>query len=103
MLIRSLGFCCLLLLACVQAENKEESSDVSRKEDSMPLGELIFASSEAAPGFVVHPGQGNAQISILNMKGAVVHSWPVDAMRARLQPDCKILVVLGFVLACRVI
>lgn len=84
----------MLLLAC---DSRKEGSttqvgDIAPEFRAGP-GELVFRSEKAAKGFVVHPGQGNEQISILNMQGAVVHSWPIDAMRVRLLENCNILVV----------
>lgn len=46
-------------------------------------------------GFTLIPLVGAQKISLINMSGSEVHSWKIDAARARLKPNGNILVVHG--------
>lgn len=50
---------------------------------------------QSYPGFTLFPVSGPAETLLLNMSGRVVHSWPVDVDRARLLPNCNLLVIHG--------
>ncbi|MCB0320326.1 MAG: aryl-sulfate sulfotransferase [Bdellovibrionales bacterium] len=47
------------------------------------------------PGFTLYSTSGTAEIVLANEKGEFVHRWDVDADRARLLPNCNVLVVHG--------
>ncbi|MCB0352326.1 MAG: aryl-sulfate sulfotransferase [Bdellovibrionales bacterium] len=50
-------------------------------------------------GFLTLPLSGPDKVLLINAQGQEVHSWSVDAARARLLPDCSLLVVHGSKLA----
>jgi Arylsulfotransferase (ASST) len=56
---------------------------------------LTISSDKAYKSFTLYPEEGTATVKLLSSKGEVVHSWPVDASRARLLPNCNLLVVHG--------
>lgn len=49
----------------------------------------------AFPGFTIIPQSGNEKVQLVNMIGETVHEWDFDAARARLLPNCNLLVVHG--------
>ncbi len=54
-----------------------------------------YVPEQVEPGFTLYPEESTASVHLLNIQGEVVHSWSVDADRARLLPNCNILVVHG--------
>jgi Arylsulfotransferase (ASST) len=56
---------------------------------------LKINDKRAFQSYALYPEEGNAQVKLLNMEGETVHSWAVDASRARLLPNCNLLVVHG--------
>ncbi len=59
------------------------------------VGLTVHNKVKAFSGFTLYPEEGNATVKLLSMDGQVVHSWGVDATRARLLPNCHLLVVHG--------
>lgn len=55
----------------------------------------VYNRSKASPGFTLFPVDGSAQILLLNMRGEQVHKWNIDVSRARMLPNCNLLVVHG--------
>lgn len=51
--------------------------------------------SRAYQGVTLYPVSGTAEILLLTMEGKVGHKWDIDADRARLLPNCNLLVVHG--------
>lgn len=47
------------------------------------------------PGFTLYPQAGNETVQLINMLGESVHEWKLDVARARLLPDCSLLVIHG--------
>ncbi|MCB0354898.1 MAG: aryl-sulfate sulfotransferase, partial [Bdellovibrionales bacterium] len=59
-------------------------------------GQLTVATDgQFSPGFTLYPVVGNAKVLLLSSSGETVHSWNIDADRARLLPNCHLLVVHG--------
>ncbi|MCB0332988.1 MAG: aryl-sulfate sulfotransferase [Bdellovibrionales bacterium] len=66
------------------------------KEAEAFHGEVtVYNETKSFPGYTLYPVVGTAQVLLLDMKGDVVHHWPVDAQRARLLPNGNLLVVHG--------
>jgi Arylsulfotransferase (ASST) len=63
----------------------------SRGEGKLVAGEL----ERAWPGFTLYPVSGTATVLLLNLSGRVVHTWSLDADRARLLPNGNLLVLHG--------
>lgn len=55
----------------------------------------VTAPTKAFAGFTLIPQTGTAQVLLINMSKERVHSWPIDADRARLLPNGNLLVVHG--------
>ena len=51
--------------------------------------------AKTEPGFTLYPVDGNGEIHLLNMQGETVHKWQFDGQRARLLPNCNLLVKSG--------
>lgn len=56
---------------------------------------VIYNPSKAYRGFTIYPQSGTAQVRLVNMTGDLLHTWDLDASRARLLPNCRLLVVHG--------
>lgn len=56
---------------------------------------LQLSKPGAYPGFTLVPESGTAKVHLVNMSGDRVKSWDFDAARARLLPNCNLLVVHG--------
>ncbi|MCB0310401.1 MAG: aryl-sulfate sulfotransferase, partial [Bdellovibrionales bacterium] len=79
-------------------------STLSHKESRASLkidspsnnGRLTISDPKRAfPGFTTYAESGTERVLLLNMQGETVHTWHVDAMRARLLPSCNLLVIHG--------
>lgn len=55
----------------------------------------VYKPELAFPGYTLLAVSGSESVRLLNMQGAVVNTWPVDVQRARLLPNCNLLVVHG--------
>lgn len=55
----------------------------------------VWNKEKAAPGFTIYPVSGTEEILLLSMDGKIVHRWSMDAERARLLPNCNLLVIHG--------
>ncbi len=75
---------------------KNTSSSHDIKIESEFKGELtVHIPKKTSPGFTLYPVVGIAKVFLLNMSGEVLHSWELDADRARLLPNGNLLVVHG--------
>lgn len=55
----------------------------------------VFDKERSYPGVNLYPVVGNAQVLLLSQSGEVLHTWNVDAQRARLLPGGNLLVIHG--------
>jgi hypothetical protein len=70
------------------------SAPRAQEANSPKLGEVtIYNKEKAFDGFTVFPTMGSAEVHVLGMDGTIHHTWNFDAERARLLPDCSLLVV----------
>lgn len=78
----------------VPAPSNDEVSDsrASAQLDSISTREVA---SSPYPGFTLYATSGTAEIVLANLKGEFVKRWDIDADRARLLPNCNLLVVHG--------
>ncbi|RMD87150.1 MAG: hypothetical protein D6808_01905 [Candidatus Dadabacteria bacterium] len=91
---------CMLVLAFILAtaflDDSPTYSVMSQGGEEEPNIDLtIYEKAKASPGLVLYPVTGMAEVRLLNIKGNTVHTWAVDATRARLLDDCSLLVVHG--------
>lgn len=70
-------------------------NSLQQKPSEKQSKEKKIISAEVQPGFVLYPVVGTAQVHLLNVQGKKVHTWNLDAQRARLLPNCNLLVVHG--------
>ncbi|MCB9030121.1 MAG: aryl-sulfate sulfotransferase [Deltaproteobacteria bacterium] len=68
----------------------EEVVENPLSEDKMFSG---YVEDKAYPGFTLIPETGNAKVALVNMKGETVRQWKMDAQRARILPNCNLLVL----------
>ncbi|MCB0310286.1 MAG: aryl-sulfate sulfotransferase, partial [Bdellovibrionales bacterium] len=77
----------------LRAKLDDSSNRISEIEG---IGDLkVYKADKAFKAFTLYPVEGTAQVLLLNMQGEPVHKWDVDADRARLLPNCNILVIHG--------
>ena len=109
LLIEALAFVAISAVLVVAFEGRKQSSSFDRQEallDPSSLNQSALGQGDhenlsinkvdkVAPGFVLLPREGNARVDLLNMQGHTVHSWNVDATRARLLPSGNLLVLHG--------
>ncbi|RMD84660.1 MAG: hypothetical protein D6808_06640 [Candidatus Dadabacteria bacterium] len=55
----------------------------------------IFKPYKVFPGYTLVPEEGTAKVLLLDIFGRTKHVWNVDVDRARLLPNCNLLVVHG--------
>lgn len=82
-----------------------EVEDLNARQVSQPalqgVGEEFKAElqkydpAKAYSALMLYPAVGNAETYLVNMSGRTVHTWHLDAMRARLLPNCNLLVIHG--------
>ena len=78
------------------SEERAHASVEIPKSEGPALGEVKKLNPEKAyGGYTLYTQVGNAKIDLINLKGKSVHSWEIDADRARLLPSGNILVVHG--------
>ncbi len=73
------------------ATPKERPVDGAAQEPQL----TIHKSGNFFQAVTLYPLSGADAIHLLTEKGKSIHSWPLDATRARLMPDCSLLVVHG--------
>ncbi|MCB0337591.1 MAG: aryl-sulfate sulfotransferase, partial [Bdellovibrionales bacterium] len=68
----------------------------TRKAAVRAEGEVTrYDEAKASDGFTLFPVSGTSEILLLDMSGTVLHSWQLDAERARLLPNGNLLVIHG--------
>ena len=66
------------------------------KQSLRPAKRVVSISTDRSyPGVTIIPQSGNEKIDLIDKNGALVHQWSFDAARARLLPNCNLLVVHG--------
>jgi len=66
------------------------------KESLRPAKRVVSISTDRSyPGVTIIPQSGNEKIDLIDKNGALIHQWNFDAARARLLPNCNLLVVHG--------
>ncbi len=73
------------LLPFAQAEDREQGVNKT--------GLTVYVREQAFAGFTLYPVERTSSILLLNMAGEVVHHWPLRTVRARLLPDCSLLII----------
>ncbi|MCB0318794.1 MAG: aryl-sulfate sulfotransferase [Bdellovibrionales bacterium] len=68
---------------------KDTAGENSEKEYQGYQAEKSWA------GFNLYPESGTAKVHLVNMTGTSLHQWNFDAARARMLPNCNLLVVHG--------
>ncbi|MCB0354500.1 MAG: aryl-sulfate sulfotransferase, partial [Bdellovibrionales bacterium] len=63
----------------------------SSKDFTLTIGDR----AKVQPGLTLVPIAGSEQVILLSTEGQVVHSWDFDVARARLLPNCNLLVLHG--------
>ena len=98
LLLEAVGLLVLatFVTAIVTKDGSESVESLDLIIDTKASGKLtIYDEERAFPGFTLFPVEGTAEVLLLNMKGEPVHKWDFDADRARLLPNCNLLVVHG--------
>ncbi|MCB0339973.1 MAG: aryl-sulfate sulfotransferase, partial [Bdellovibrionales bacterium] len=74
-----------------------ENRPGSAEHDGVPgaKGLTIYKPEMVDPGFVMLPLSGNAKVELRSLDGKLVHTWNVDAPRARILEDCRLLTLHG--------
>jgi hypothetical protein len=82
-----------LRISLFQAQAAEQIHQHNQKTSPPENSFLsVYNESSAFPGFTVFPIK-KSKVLLLNMLGEPVHEWTVPAVRARLLPNCNLLVV----------
>ncbi len=78
-------------------EEKKEPSELSEVEipDKISISVIKNESAKILPGYTLLPLSGSEKIVLINHGGEILHSWNLDAARARLLPNGNILVIHG--------
>lgn len=73
-----------------------EIPEEETKDEGGFHGELTQLDKERSfDGFTIYPIVGDPKVLLLDHSGEVFHQWNLDADRARLLPNCNLLVVHG--------
>ncbi len=99
--MKNLHFLVFLALTLTLPElSYSKPKRIRKQEKTNPLidTEISFklkkpATEEALSGFTLYPVAVKGGIKLINMSGKVVKSWPYYAHRARLLPNCNLLVL----------
>ena len=79
-----------------EEQNTHDVIPYSKEALTKVVGSVTINNTEKTyKGFTLYPVSGTAEVVLLNMKGDVVHSWNIDAERARLLPNGNLLVLHG--------
>lgn len=70
-------------------------TDRSSVETKLDERLSIYDRDKAYEGFTLIPFEGGAKVVLVNMRGQVVHSWAVDAVRTRLLPSGGLVAIHG--------
>ncbi|MCB9030771.1 MAG: aryl-sulfate sulfotransferase [Deltaproteobacteria bacterium] len=74
---------------------KHTNSQVEAISEKANLNLTVLNLEKAFPSYTLYPVTGDEEVQLLNFYGNVVHTWKVDATRARLLPNGNLLVVHG--------
>lgn len=86
----------LSIVVCLLSMHLLASHALAKDKPVTWQGKLsVYKPEKASPGYTLYPVTGNNETILLNMKGEIIHRWPLDAMRARLLPNCNLLVIHG--------
>ena len=89
----------LLIIAALSSlyiiDSYSSAGRIITEEQIIPGAITVNNKTLAAGGFTLYPIDGNAQIHLINQEGKSVHHWDFDAERARLLPNCNLLVKPG--------
>ena len=83
------------------SEQLKKPQAAAEREDFVALKKALKFEFKQDPkasvvsGLNLVPTASPNGILLFNEKGTLLHQWPIDATRARLLPDCKLLVVHG--------
>ena len=81
----------------VREADQAQKFKPQKKKISIDDAELVVSDEDSvAPGYTLYPISGPETITLLDVAGEVAHRWTgVDADRARLLPNCDLLVLHG--------
>ena len=71
------------------------SAELLCADSSKNVGLIRFQPGVSQEGITLIPEEGNASVRLISNNGTVLNTWNVDADRARLLPNCNLLVVHG--------
>ena len=91
------AFLVIFAFAFTEAKSFFASSHNNTVIEKQPvIGQLTVNKKElSSPGYTLNTIIGNGEIHLLNMSGKSLHHWKVDAERARLLPNCNLMVKVG--------
>jgi hypothetical protein len=87
----------LLFVLTLSIFNTLGSSNWALIAESLETGEGVRVNKDhlSQDGVTLVPEEGNATVKLITNQGLVLNVWNVDADRARLLPNCNLLVVHG--------
>ena len=74
---------------------KKYLSSPKNLRNKLKLNLKVYKPEKVSPGYILLPVSGTAEVYIINHKLEILHSWPVDAERARLSSNCNLGVIFG--------
>lgn len=90
---------CAIAISFLPSSTPTFQSGAQRALPDLPVientGLTIHKEEFSSPGLTLIPQSGTEEVLLVNMKGETVHRWKFDAMRARLLPNCNLLVLHG--------
>ena len=98
LILESIGILALAVAVVifVGPQGNRTSTDRTFNPELESVGAVTkYSRGKAFEGVTLYPATGTASVYLLDMQGATLHSWPLDANRARLLPNCNLLVVHG--------
>ena len=93
----ALGFFLFHVDRNVKETDRIQKFKPQKKEILIDDAELLISDEKhVAPGYTLYPISGPETITLLDSAGEMVHRWTgIDADRARLLPNCDLLVLHG--------
>ena len=88
---------CALVSSWAASTEAAEAKRPGKRAAKEPGGYKIIRHdpSRVQPGLTLVPTASKDNILLFDLDGNILHRWKIDATRARLLPDCRILVVHG--------
>lgn len=74
-------------------ETEKDVENLARRVGETSLD--ITKPSQAYPGVTLVATSGSEKAQLVNLDGKIVHEWNLDIQRARLLPNCNLLVIHG--------